>query len=177
MAQRRPCRRESSRTCARAPGRTSRIRRPGPRGRSPGAAGDDRHERIDVAGGEGDDAGVQVAFADQRRQVGVDAPGHVLIAGRAELLTGHVDHAAAVGQGGQLRPVQQVAGDRLHAPVLQLLACTGLAEAGHAVDAVGRVELIERAHRHPRQRGAHLAADAEDDQVRVQLFKRGQSVG
>ena len=46
-----------------------------------GAAGDDGHERIDITGGEGDDAGIEVALADQSRQVGVDGPGHVLIAG------------------------------------------------------------------------------------------------
>ena len=142
-----------------------------------GTAGDDGHERIDIAGGEGDDAGIEVALADQSRQVGVDGPGHVLIAGGAELLAGHKDHVAASGQGGELCPVQQVAGERLDAPALQLVADMGLAEAGDAIDAVGRVELIEGAHGHTRQGGAHLAADAEDDQVRVQLVEGGQGGG
>ena len=142
-----------------------------------GAAGDDRHERIDIAGGKGDDAGIEIALAGQRRQVGVNRPGHVLVAGGAELLTGHVDHVGAVGQGGELRPLQQIAGERLHAPPLQPVARVGLAEAGHAIDAVGRVELIEGAHGHTRQGGAHLAADAEDHQVRVQLLQGGQRCG
>ena len=95
----------------------------------------------------------------------------------AELLTGHKDDVAAGGQGGELCPVQQVAGARLDAPTLQLVARVGLAEAGDAIDAVGRVELIEGADGHTRQGGSHLAADAEDDQVRVQLVEGGQSGG
>ena len=95
----------------------------------------------------------------------------------AELVPGHEDAVAhAVGHVGQALErlaVEQVAGDALDAVALQRLAQARFAEARHADHA----PLGRRALGHARQRRAHLAADAEHDDVAIDARQVGHEPG
>jgi hypothetical protein len=79
------------------------------------AAALDRHEGINAAGREGDDARGLEDLGDHRRHLHVHRPGERHVAGRAELAAGHEHHVGRLGQALERAAIEQVGGDRLDA--------------------------------------------------------------
>ena len=102
---------------------------------------------------------------DQRRDVRIHRPGQRQIALGAELAAGHEDDVRSLRQRLDGGFVEQVAIDGLDAARLQPVLDAGIAEAGDADDAaIGHGGLGKA-----RQRRPHLAGDAQDHDVAVDL--------
>ena len=91
----------------------------------------------------------------------VHRPGETGVAARTELVAGGEDDIGHVGQRRDRAAVEQIAGHRLDAGGVELLAHRGVAEAGDADDAPRRRRPLGQAS----ERRPHLAGDAEDHQV------------
>src|SRR5207248_11556913 len=63
------------------------------------------------------------------------SPGDVQRARVSELSASHIDDVGGLGQRGDLFPVEQVAGNRFHAPGLEVTSYVRIAEPSHADDA------------------------------------------
>ena len=128
-----------------------------------GAAAVHGHERIDAPRGEGDDARGREGLGDDGRGVHVHGPGQRRIARGAELHGRHVDEVVELRQRFDAAAVEQIALDRLDTCLIERAADGRVGEARHADDALlGRGPLG-----HAGERRAHLAGDAENEDVAV----------
>ena len=133
-----------------------------------------RHEGVDAGGGEHHEARTREALRHQRRHMRVHRPGQPLAALAAELAAGHEDDVGHLGQGVQGLRRQQVSLQALDALGLQPGLEPRLGKARHADHTLVRRGALG----HARQRGAHLAAHAQHQDVAVQpgqvAYQRGR---
>ena len=122
-----------------------------------------RHERIDAARREGDDARVPEGFRHQGRYMHVHGPGQFFGPLRAELAPGHVNDILGLRQGFEGTAVEQVGLDGFNAPGLQPGFDVRIAEPRHADDAFVR----RRVFGETGQGRSHLAADAQHHDIAV----------
>ena len=91
------------------------------RGRFGGAVRCHRHERIDVAGRERDDARAGVTLGDIRRHQRVQRPAQRRVPLGAELAAHEIDHVGGVRKPRDRGTIEEIRRDRLHATVLEPL--------------------------------------------------------
>jgi hypothetical protein len=96
-------------------------------------------------------------------------PGQILVAGGAELASGHEHHVGEFRQRVDLLAVEQVGLDAFDAASRELFPQALFAEAGNAHDPLAR----RRALGELRQRRPDLSAHAEDDDVAGKVLERG----
>ena len=127
----------------------------------------DAGERIDVAGGEGDDPTVTEGLGDDGRHRDVHRPGQRQRSGRAELAPGHEHDVRASGQRRDRLTIHEIAGYRLDVARLQFFPDRRIGEARDADNA----PVWRSAFGEPRQRQPHLAADAENQDIARDRFE------
>ncbi len=137
----------------------------------------DGGERVDVAGGESGDARFVVAFGDQRGQIGVHGPGHGFFAGGTEFSAGHVDDVGRVGEIFPTGFVEQIAGDGFDAGVVEFALEFLFGEARNPDDFAFDPCFVHAAAGELGEGRAHLAADAQEDDVAVEFFHEGDEFG
>ena len=125
----------------------------------------DRRERVDVPGRERDPPRRHIPLGADRGDDRVERPGALGPVGRAELLSGHVDHVRGIGECRHRGAILEVRGNRGDAGRVEQRTGLRVRPARHRHHAPAVAQRDRGPSHHPHQRRPHLAAGAEHDHV------------
>ena len=104
-------------------------------------------------------------MGDEAGEKRVHGPGERFLTCRAKFHSGHVDDVGRAGKTRERGRVEEIASDRLDVPRFEFLRKGGGRKAGYGEDAAGDSGCVGSAASHARERWAHFAAGAENEDV------------